>query len=72
VVKSRWKNLRRLKITLNVGKPYTPPSIKGADRERVIEAATEDLMCRIAALLPESYRGVYKDTPRTLELIAAS
>ena len=71
IVKSRWKSMKRLKIILYVGKPYTPPSIKGADRDHIIEAATEDLMCRIAALLPESYRGVYKDLPRTLELIAA-
>ena len=72
LVKSRWKSLRRLEIVLNVGKPYTPPSIKVAERERAIEAATEDLMCRIAALLPESYRGVYANHPRTRELLAAN
>ena len=71
IVKSRWKRMRRLKIVLHVGKPYMPPSVKGADRDHNIEAATEDLMCRIAALLPESYRGIYKETPRTRELIAA-
>ncbi len=72
VVKTRWKKMQRLKITLYVGKPYTPPSVKGAGHEHAIEAATEDLMCRIAALLPESYRGIYKDMPRTLELLTAN
>jgi len=28
-------------------------------------------MCRIAVMLPESYRGVYADHPRLAELIAA-
>jgi hypothetical protein len=27
-------------------------------------------MCRIAALLPEKYRGVYADQPRLKELLA--
>jgi hypothetical protein len=27
-------------------------------------------MCRIAAMLPESYRGVYADHPRLKELLA--
>jgi 1-acyl-sn-glycerol-3-phosphate acyltransferase len=27
-------------------------------------------MCRIAVLLPESYRGYYKDHPRVKELLA--
>ena len=30
--------------------------------------ATDEIMCRIAAMLPESYRGFYKDHPRVKDL----
>jgi 1-acyl-sn-glycerol-3-phosphate acyltransferase len=30
---------------------------------------TDEIMCQIAALLPESYRGVYADHPRLKELL---
>jgi 1-acyl-sn-glycerol-3-phosphate acyltransferase len=30
--------------------------------------ATDEIMCRIAVMLPESYRGFYRDHPRLLEL----
>ncbi|MBV6394994.1 MAG: Bifunctional protein Aas [Anaerolineales bacterium] len=69
VVKSRWRRLRRLKITLTAGAPFILPPMKGADRERLMQAATDEVMCRIAALLPESYRGHYKDYPRVRELL---
>jgi 1-acyl-sn-glycerol-3-phosphate acyltransferase len=31
--------------------------------------ATDEIMCQIAALLPEKYRGVYADHPRLQELL---
>jgi 1-acyl-sn-glycerol-3-phosphate acyltransferase len=36
-----------------------------------MQAVTEEIMCRIAALLPEKYRGVYADHPRLNELLSA-
>jgi 1-acyl-sn-glycerol-3-phosphate acyltransferase len=30
---------------------------------------TTEVMCQIAALLPEKYRGFYRDFPRVLEII---
>jgi 1-acyl-sn-glycerol-3-phosphate acyltransferase len=32
--------------------------------------ATDEIMCRIAVMLPEKYRGVYADHPRLKELLA--
>jgi 1-acyl-sn-glycerol-3-phosphate acyltransferase len=67
------KKFQRLKITLTAGNPYMPPNLKavrGAERDELLQTATDDLMCRIAALLPESYRGVYADHPRLKELLA--
>jgi 1-acyl-sn-glycerol-3-phosphate acyltransferase len=31
--------------------------------------ATDEIMCQIAALLPEKYRGVYADHPRLKKLL---
>lgn len=70
IVKSRLKRFQRLKITLTAGEPFILPPMKGADRERLMHEATDEVMCRIAALLPESYRGYYKDYPRVKALIA--
>jgi 1-acyl-sn-glycerol-3-phosphate acyltransferase len=69
VVKSRWKRFQRLHITLTAGEPFILPPMKGADREHLMHEATDEVMCRIAALLPESYRGYYKDFPRVKELL---
>jgi hypothetical protein len=34
-----------------------------------IENATDEIMCQIAALLPENYRGVYVKHPRVEALL---
>ena len=36
-----------------------------------LEDGTTEVMCRIAAMLPPEYRGVYADHPRLKELLAA-
>jgi 1-acyl-sn-glycerol-3-phosphate acyltransferase len=42
---------------------------KGKGREEAMRQATDEIMCRIAALLPKRYRGVYADHPRLKELL---
>lgn len=71
VVKHNLRRLKRSKFVLRTGEPYTLPPISGRDREAYLVTQTEELMCRIAALLPEKYRGVYADHPRLHELLAA-
>ncbi len=69
VVKYRLRHLRRLDITINIGEPFYLPPMDRKNREAYLEQSTEEIMCRIAALLPPEYRGVYADAPRLQELL---
>jgi 1-acyl-sn-glycerol-3-phosphate acyltransferase len=72
-VVARLKKFKRLKITISAGEEmYYPPNIKavkGAERDTLLQNSVDELFCRIAAMLPESYRGYYKDFPRVKELL---
>ena len=70
VVKDRLKHFRRLDIRIRAGKPFTLPPAKGRDRDALMQEYTEEVMCRIAALLPPERRGVYTNHPRLKELLA--
>jgi hypothetical protein len=37
-----------------------------------LEQYTDEIMCRIAALLPAAYRGYYADSPRLKALLSES
>jgi 1-acyl-sn-glycerol-3-phosphate acyltransferase len=69
LVMQQLKHLQRPTIHVLVGKPFTLPPIKGQEREQALQRYTDEIMCRIAALLPPEKRGFYADHPRTLELI---
>jgi len=60
-VYSTWRRLRRPRITLEIGAPFqlSGPLARGAERRVQLEAGRREIMGRIAALLPASYRGVY-------------
>lgn len=61
--------LRRPKIVARFGKPYVLPPLDRENRDAALQRMTDEIMCRIAVMLPESYRGVYKDHPRLKELL---
>lgn len=61
--------LRRPKITIRFGQPLYLPPLERKDREAGLQRNTDEIMCRIAAMLPEKYWGVYRDHPRLAELI---
>ncbi|MEZ4517168.1 MAG: lysophospholipid acyltransferase family protein [Chloroflexota bacterium] len=70
IVKSRLKRFQKLDIVARVGTPYRlAPQQEGQDRETYMQAQTDEIMCRIAALLPPDHRGVYTDHPRLRELL---
>jgi 1-acyl-sn-glycerol-3-phosphate acyltransferase len=70
IVMDNLKHFRRSKIVAWVGKPFTMAPIKsGQDREKVLHEQTDELMCRIAVMLPEKYYGVYANHPRLKELL---
>ncbi len=68
-VVANLKRFRRSKIRAVAGEPFYIEIPKGRGREEAMKQATDEIMCRIAVLLPESYRGVYKDHPRLKELL---
>ena len=51
----------RSRITVNIGKPFGPFELKGSKDEKVLklEKYSQELMCRIAALLPDDRHGDY-------------
>jgi 1-acyl-sn-glycerol-3-phosphate acyltransferase len=63
------KHFRRSKITATAAELIYIDIPKGTGREEALRAATDEIMCQIAALLPEKYRGVYADHPRLKELL---
>ena len=69
VVKDRLRHLRRLDININIGEPFYLPPMQRKNRDLYLQQQTDEIMCRIAALLPPSHRGVYADHPRLHELL---
>jgi 1-acyl-sn-glycerol-3-phosphate acyltransferase len=62
-----FKQLRP-KVQVTVGRPYRLP--EGRAKGDVLVEYTERIMCAIAALLPEAYRGVYAGNPLIEEMAA--
>lgn len=57
-----WKLLRRPRIRIVLGEPFRLEADGRLTAEQV-QQATDEVMRRIAALLPEQYRGVYREAP---------
>ncbi len=69
-VVQRLKHFKRLQVTVNVGQTFRLPPLESKNRDEQLAKYTEEIMCRIAAELPEAYRGIYADCPRLRELLA--
>lgn len=66
-------NLKRFKkssIRLTAGKSFTLPPFPKENREEKLQEYTDEIMCRIAVLLPEPNRGYYREHSRLKELLA--
>ncbi|MGE5378966.1 MAG: lysophospholipid acyltransferase family protein [Bacteroidota bacterium] len=70
VVFGNLKKLRRAHITLTAGPTFMLPPLPRENRDQALSQYTDEIMCHIAALLPEKYRGVYADHPRLKELLS--
>jgi 1-acyl-sn-glycerol-3-phosphate acyltransferase len=68
VVVDNLKHFRRSHITIQAGAPFMLPPIKGKTHDEALSTGTEEIMCRIGALLPEKYRGFYAEHARLKEL----
>jgi 1-acyl-sn-glycerol-3-phosphate acyltransferase len=65
------KHFRRTPIKLMAGKSFVLPPFPKENREEVLQAYTDEIMCRIAVMLPERNRGFYAEHPRLKELLKA-
>lgn len=70
VIVENLKRFRRSKIVVKAGDLFNIEIPKGRGREEAMREATDEIMCRIGAMLPENYRGVYADHPRLKELLS--
>lgn len=64
------KRFRRAHITVTAGPAFTLPPLPRENRDEALKRYTDEIMCRIAALLPKKYHGVYADHPRLKELLS--
>jgi 1-acyl-sn-glycerol-3-phosphate acyltransferase len=69
-VVSRLSHFKRLQVKVRVGQPYILPPLKPGDREAQLMQYTDEMMCKIAAMLPEELRGFYAEHPRLKEILA--
>ena len=53
-------HFQRLRVT--IGEPFMLPRSEGRLDRAQLQAATNEVMGHIAALLPPSYRGVYSES----------
>ena len=69
LVAANLKRLRRSPVNVVFGEAIHLASVSREGREEKLQEYTDEIMCQIAALLPEDYRGVYTDHPRLRELV---
>lgn len=65
------RKFRKPNLTARFGKVFYLPAFNKENRETQLKNATTEIMCRIARLLPEKYRGFYSNHPRLIELESA-
>ena len=63
------KKFRRSHFIVTAGPAFTLPPLPREHRDEVLKQYTDEIMCHIAALLPEKHRGVYADHPQLKELL---
>jgi 1-acyl-sn-glycerol-3-phosphate acyltransferase len=61
--------LKRPEVHVHFGEPFKLPPLDRKNRDTSLQHNTDEIMCRIAALLPKAYHGVYADHPRLIELL---
>ncbi len=54
------------RLSANIGQPFSLPVIEGQPSREVMKSMLDTIMGRIAALLPEAYRGVYSSQLQTV------
>ena len=70
VIIDNLKHFRRSHIIVTAGEAFNLPPFPNQNRDVALKQFTDEIMCRIASLIPEKYRGVYSNHPRLHELLA--
>ncbi len=66
-----WTHLRRPRLTVRIGPALNFAPLERERRDDQLQEYTTELMCQIAALLPEKYHGFYKGNQRISEILAS-
>ena len=69
IFRGNLKRLRRTHITVTAGPAFTLPSFPKEKREETLQNYTDEIMCRIAVMLPEKNRGYYAEHPSLKKLL---
>jgi 1-acyl-sn-glycerol-3-phosphate acyltransferase len=69
LLKQNLLHLRRTPVRLVAGEAFLLPPFPKENRDEVLQGYTDEIMCRIALMLPEKNRGYYADHPRLKELM---
>ena len=72
IVLSNLKRFRRTEIYLTAGKPFTLPPFPRENRDEILQEYADEVMCRIAVMLPEKNRGYYAEHPKLKELLSGT
>jgi 1-acyl-sn-glycerol-3-phosphate acyltransferase len=66
------KHFRRTPIKIIAGKSFILPPFPKENREEVLQEYADEIMCRIAVMLPERNHGYYAEHPRLRALLNGS
>jgi 1-acyl-sn-glycerol-3-phosphate acyltransferase len=69
IIFGNLKRLKRSHIVVRAGPAFTLPELPRKERDAALKGFTDEIMCRIAVLIPEKNRGVYSGHPRLKELL---
>jgi 1-acyl-sn-glycerol-3-phosphate acyltransferase len=69
LVNERFKAFRRQKVKVVIGEAFYVPPLPKEGRDVFLNRYTDEIMSRIAVLLPEKYRGEYSTHPRVKALV---
>jgi 1-acyl-sn-glycerol-3-phosphate acyltransferase len=71
--RARWGLLRlkRPHITIRFGEPFYLSPVDRKHRDEDLRRNTDEIMCRIALLIPPQYWGVYAESPQLKRLLEA-
>lgn len=68
----KMMHFKKPHIVTQYGKPIYPPALDRNNREGQLQHLTDEIMCRIASMMPAKYHGFYANHPRLKELLAGN